>query len=73
MELALEFWSVPFRFLMNASANLLVFVAKCLGVSWDRLGLAWVCLFDFLMSFRAFEELSFFFVPLGIVVCALSF
>ena len=42
MELALEFWSLPFRFLMNASANLLVFVAKCLGVSWDRLGLAWV-------------------------------
>ena len=33
MELALEFRSLPFRFLMNASANLLVFVAKCLGVS----------------------------------------
>ena len=47
MELALEFWSLPFRFLMNASANLLVFVAKCLGVSWDPLGLAWVSLGPF--------------------------
>ena len=33
MELALEFWSLPFRFLMNASANLLVFVAECHGAS----------------------------------------
>ena len=47
MELALEFWSVPFRFLMNASANLLVFVAKILGVSWAPLGLAWVSLGPF--------------------------
>ena len=31
--LALEFLSLPFQFLTNASANLLVFVAKCLGVS----------------------------------------
>ena len=38
MELALEFWSLPFQFLSNASANLLVFIAKCLGVSWDPLG-----------------------------------
>ena len=30
-------------------------------------------LFDFLMSFRHFAELSFFFVPPGITVCALSF
>ena len=28
---------------------------------------------DFLMSFRDFAELSFFFVPPGITVCALSF
>ena len=28
---------------------------------------------DFLMSFRDFEELSFFLVPLGITFCALSF
>ena len=33
MELALEFWSLPFRFLMNASANLLVFVADSHGAS----------------------------------------
>ena len=44
MELALEFWSLPFQLLLSASANLQVFVAKCLGVSWDRLGLAWVSL-----------------------------
>ena len=42
MELALEFWSLPFQFLSNASANLLVLVAKCLVVSWDPLGAAWV-------------------------------
>ena len=47
MELALKFWSVPFRFLMNASANLFVFVAKYPGVSWDPLGLAWVSLGPF--------------------------
>ena len=28
MVLALEFWTPPFHFLTNASANLLVFVAK---------------------------------------------
>ena len=44
MELALEFWSLPFQFLSNASANLLVLVAKYPGVSWDPLGLAWVSL-----------------------------
>ena len=33
MELALEFWSLPFRFLMNALANLLVFVADSHGAS----------------------------------------
>ena len=44
MELVLEFWSLPFQFLSNALADLLVFVAKCLGASWDRLGLAWVLL-----------------------------
>ena len=32
MVLALEFWAPPFHFLMNASANLLVLVAK-LGVT----------------------------------------
>ena len=32
MVLALEFWTPPFRFSTNASANLLVFVAK-LGVN----------------------------------------
>ena len=32
MVLELEFWSPPFRFSTNASANLLVFVAK-LGVT----------------------------------------
>ena len=42
MVLAFEFWGPPRQFLWNASTNLLVFVAKCLGVSWDRLGLAWV-------------------------------
>ena len=42
MELALEFWSLPFQFLSNALANLLVFVAKCFGVSWDPLGPAWI-------------------------------
>ena len=41
MVLALGFWSLPFHFFMNASANLLVFVAKCLGVFWDPLGAAW--------------------------------
>ena len=33
MEMALEFWSLPFLFLMNASANLLVFVADSHGAS----------------------------------------
>ena len=39
MELALEFWSLPYRFFMNPSANLLVFVPRFLGVSWGRLEL----------------------------------
>ena len=47
MELALEFWSLPFQFLSNASANLLVLVAKYPGVSWEPLGLAWVSLGPF--------------------------
>ena len=38
MVLALEFWTPPFHFLTNALANLLVFVAKCLGVSWEPFG-----------------------------------
>ena len=37
MVLALEFWTPPFHFLTNASANLLVFVAK-FGVT-PQLGL----------------------------------
>ena len=37
MVLALEFWTPPFHFLTNASANLLVFLAK-LGVT-PQLGL----------------------------------
>ena len=37
MVLSLEFWTPPFHFLRNASANLLVFVAK-LGVT-PQLGL----------------------------------
>ena len=41
MVLALEFWARSLQFSSNASANLVVFVAKCLGVSWDPLGLAW--------------------------------
>ena len=91
MVLAFESCGLSLQFLSNASANLLVFVAKCLGVSWDPLGLAWVSLgpfwdslgthwdqihgsdpwirslfdlkrkIDFLMSFRDFAELSFFF------------
>ena len=40
--MAFEFWGLSLQFSSNASANLLVFVAKCLGVSWDPLGLAWV-------------------------------
>ena len=47
MVLAFELWARSLQFLSNASANLLVFVAKCLGVSWDRLGLAWVSLGPF--------------------------
>ena len=47
MVLAFEFWARSLQFSSNASANLLVFVAKCLGVSWDPLGLAWVSLGPF--------------------------
>ena len=42
MVLALELLSLPFQFLSNALANLLVFVATCLGISWDPLGSAWI-------------------------------
>ena len=47
MVLAFESCGRSLQFLSNASANLLVFVAKCLGVSWDPLGLAWVSLGPF--------------------------
>ena len=44
MVLAFESCGLSLQFSSNASANLLVFVAKCLGVSWDPLWLAWVSL-----------------------------
>ena len=47
MVLAFESCGLSLQFLSNASVNLLVFVAKCLGVSWDPLGLAWVSLGPF--------------------------
>ena len=47
MVLAFESCGRSLQFLSNASANLLVLVAKCLGVSRDPLGVAWVSLGPF--------------------------
>ena len=41
MELALEFWSLPFQFLSNASADLLGF---CCKMPWGLLGALGACL-----------------------------
>ena len=38
---ALEFCGPSFQSLANASFHLLIFVAKCLWVSWGALGAAW--------------------------------